>query len=130
MHRSRHTIRTALPNLDNSRNAAARLCHRSGLHSSRRRVTSAHPPKMTAAQPATEMASTAAASACKRIGRNASASHRHGGNDDRGSVQHKFLHGSFLSVEMTSVIAPQSASARSIDFVTDIYSLPLGSALA
>jgi hypothetical protein len=60
-------------------------------------VTCAHPVKMTTAQSATDIASTAAAATCKRIGRNASASHRHGGNDDRGSVQHKFLHGSFLS---------------------------------
>jgi hypothetical protein len=58
-------------------------------------VTSAHPAKMSATQPAA-VASTAAP-ARKRIGRNACASHRYGGNDDRDSVQHKFLHGSFLS---------------------------------
>jgi hypothetical protein len=58
-------------------------------------VASAHYAKMSAAQPAA-MASGSATTG-KRIGRNAGASHRHGGNDDRDSVQHKFLHGSFLS---------------------------------
>jgi hypothetical protein len=58
-------------------------------------VTSAHSAKMSTAQP-TAVASTTATTG-KRIGRNASASHRYGGNDDRDSVQHKFLHGSFLS---------------------------------
>jgi hypothetical protein len=38
-----------------------------------------------------------AATKGKRIGRNACASHHYGGNDDRDSVQHKFLHGSFPS---------------------------------
>jgi hypothetical protein len=67
------------------------------------KVTSAHSAKMSTAQP-TAVASTAstavastAATTGKRIGRNAGASHRYGGNDDRDSVQHKFLHGSFLS---------------------------------
>ena len=63
-------------------------------------VTSAHPSKMTTAHPAAEVATTAAvasASACQRIGRNARAHHRHGGNDDRDLMQCKFLHGSFLS---------------------------------
>ena len=55
-------------------------------------VTSAHPAKMSATQPAA-VASTAAP-ARKRIGRNACASHRYGGND---SVQNKFPHGNFLS---------------------------------
>src|SRR3981081_2742708 len=57
-------------------------------------MTFAHPPKMTPAHPAAEMASTAAvataaATTCKRVGRNASAAHRYGGNHDRDSVQHK-----------------------------------------
>ena len=58
-------------------------------------MTFAHPPKMTPAHPAAEMASTAAevastaATTCKRVGRNASAAHRYGGNQDRDSVQHK-----------------------------------------
>ena len=62
-------------------------------------VTAAHPVKMTTAQPAAKLASTAAvaAAARNRIGRHASASHRYGGNDDRNFVQHKFLQGSFLS---------------------------------
>jgi hypothetical protein len=50
-------------------------------------VTSVQPVEMTIAKPA--------AATCKRIGRNASASHRHSGHDDRDFVQHKFLHGSF-----------------------------------
>jgi hypothetical protein len=53
---------------------------RSGIHLS-------NPSGMTTAQPA--------AATCKRIGRNASVSHRHSGHDDRDFVQHKFLHGSF-----------------------------------
>ena len=57
-------------------------------------VTSAHSAKMSTAQSAA-VASTAAT--CKRIGRNASASYRYGGYDDRNSVQRKFSHGSFLS---------------------------------
>ena len=59
-------------------------------------VTSAHPAKMSTAHSAAEMAATSAPTR-KRIGRNACASHRYGGNDDRDSVQHKFLHGSILS---------------------------------
>jgi hypothetical protein len=58
-------------------------------------VASAHYTKMSAAQPAAVASSSATTG--KRIGRNASASHRHGGNDDRDFVQQKFLHGSFLS---------------------------------
>ncbi len=58
-------------------------------------VTSAHPAKMSAAEP-TAVASTGAATR-KRIGRNASTSHRYRGNNDRNPVQRKFLHGSFLS---------------------------------
>jgi hypothetical protein len=77
-------------------------------------VISAHSVKMTTAQSATEMASTAAAT-CKRIGRNASASHRHGSDDDRGSVQHKFPHGAFFPVEMTSAIALRSMIDRRRD---------------
>jgi hypothetical protein len=65
-------------------------------------VTSAHPSKMITTHPATEVATTAAvasasAAACQRVGRNARAHHRHGGNDDRDLMQCKFLHGSFLS---------------------------------
>jgi hypothetical protein len=45
----------------------------------------------------TDGAAAVASTACKRIGRNARASHRYGGNEDRDSVQHKGLHGSFLS---------------------------------
>ncbi len=44
--------------------------------------------------PSAEVASTAATAACKRVSGNASTSHRYGGNDDRDSVQHNFLHGS------------------------------------
>jgi hypothetical protein len=58
-------------------------------------VASAHYTKMSATQPAAVASSSATTG--KRIGRNASASHRHGGNDDRDSVQQKFPHGSFLS---------------------------------
>src|SRR5262249_46016564 len=49
-----------------------------------------HPPKMPPAHPAAEVASTTATTAtaaCKRVGGNASASHRYGGNHDRDSVQ-------------------------------------------
>jgi hypothetical protein len=42
-------------------------------------------------------AAATTATTCKRIGRNAGTCHRYGGNDDRDSVQHKFLHRSFLS---------------------------------
>jgi hypothetical protein len=49
-------------------------------------LTFANPAKVTTAQPA---AGPTAATTCKRVGRNASASHRHGGNDDRDSVQHE-----------------------------------------
>ena len=59
-------------------------------------VTSAHSAKMSTAQPAPEMAATAAPT-CERIGRNANVCHRYGGSDDRDSGQNKFLHGSFLS---------------------------------
>src|SRR5262249_36296577 len=53
-----------------------------------------HPPKMPTAHPAAEVASTTsttattATAACNRVGGNASASHRYGGNHDRDSVQH------------------------------------------
>jgi hypothetical protein len=63
-------------------------------------VSSTHSSKMASAHPATEVATTAtvaSASACQRIGRNARAHHRHGGNDDRDPMQCKFLHDSFLS---------------------------------
>jgi hypothetical protein len=56
-------------------------------------VTSAQLPKMTSAQHAAAMAFAPSLRSCKRIGRNASDSHRYGGNDDRDLVQHKFLHG-------------------------------------
>jgi hypothetical protein len=55
-------------------------------------VTSAQLPKMTSAQPAAAVASAPSRRECKRLGRNC-----YGGNDDRDSVQHKFLHGSFRS---------------------------------
>ena len=51
--------------------------------------TFAHQPKMTPAHPTAELATTAATTTCKRVGRNASAAHRYGGNHDRDSVQHK-----------------------------------------
>jgi hypothetical protein len=50
----------------------------------------------------TEVAS-AAASTCKRIGRNTSASHGYGGDDDSDSVQPRFRHDSFLPVYATFV---------------------------
>jgi hypothetical protein len=55
-------------------------------------VTTAHPAAVESTT------TTTTTTTRKRIGRNASASHRYGGNDDRDSVQrYKFLHGSFLS---------------------------------
>ena len=67
-------------------------------------VFTGDPTRVASAHPAAEVATTAAvasasasASACQRIGRNARAHHRHGGNDDRDLMQCKFLHGSFLS---------------------------------
>ena len=53
--------------------------------------------EMTSTHASAEVASTAATAACKRVSGNASTSHRYGGNDDRDSVQRKFLHGRFLS---------------------------------
>jgi hypothetical protein len=50
-------------------------------------MTCAHHPKMTPAHPAAEVAT--ATTTRKSGGRNASASHRYGGNHDRDSVQHK-----------------------------------------
>jgi hypothetical protein len=62
-------------------------------------TTAAEVGSTTAAEVASTTAAVAATAAatCKRIGGNASASHRHGGNDERDSVQRKFLHDSFLS---------------------------------
>jgi hypothetical protein len=51
-------------------------------------MTFAYPPKMAPTHPAAEVASTAATTR-KRVGRNANASHRYGGNHDCDSVQHK-----------------------------------------
>jgi hypothetical protein len=91
-------------------------------------VTSAHPSKMASAHPATEVATTAtvasaSASACQRIGRNARAHHRHGGNDDRDLMQCKFLHGSFLSGCDHLGDSPLEPSPRSIGMMTGIYLL-------
>jgi hypothetical protein len=89
-------------------------------------VTSAHPSKMASAHPATEVATTAAvasASACHRVGRNARAHHRHGGNDDRDLMQCKFLHGSFLSGCDHLGDSPLEPSSRSIGMMTGIYLL-------
>jgi hypothetical protein len=66
------------------------------------KVASAHSAEVTTAHPAavdsSSTTTTTTTNTRKRIGRNASASHRYGGNDDRDSVQrYKFLHGSFLS---------------------------------
>jgi hypothetical protein len=60
-------------------------------------VTTTHPVKMSTVEPTAERAFTAAGTTCKRIGRNASASDGYGGTKDREFVQHKSLHGSFLS---------------------------------
>jgi hypothetical protein len=89
-------------------------------------VTSAHPSKMASPHPATEVATIAAvasASACQRIGRNARAHHRHGGNDDRDLMQCKFLHGSFLSGCDHLGDSPLEPSPRSIGMMTGIYLL-------
>jgi hypothetical protein len=59
-------------------------------------VTSTYPAQVASTHGAAEVASTAAIT-CKRIVRNTSAPRHYGGNRDRDSVQHKFLHGSFLS---------------------------------
>ena len=76
-------------------------------------VTSAPSVKMTTARPA-------AATRCKRIGRNPSASHRHGGNDDRDFLQHGFTQqqlNDLAKSKETARPSPCSAGRGARDFV-------------
>ena len=77
--------------------------------------------EVTSATAAAVAASTAAASTtCKRVGSDAGASHRQGGNDDRDFVQRKFPHDASFPIETTSVIARTPVAVRrSIEVAND-----------
>jgi hypothetical protein len=90
--------------------AAAKVA---ATHATAEVTSTPHAATEVATAAAAVAATTAAASTtCKRVGSDASASHRQGGNDDRDFVQRKFPHDASFPIEMTSVIARTPVAVR------------------